>query len=72
MNIIILKTNIPSPQGARRLDPLFRALPGVIRWSVDTEDVDKVLRIEDRGDLTEDRVIGLISSWGYQASRLPD
>ena len=46
MEILVFKTNVEDKKHVRRLFKLFRALQGVLRWNVDLQDHDKVLRME--------------------------
>lgn len=70
--LLILKTNIQTPQQLREIRPLFQRHPFVIDWSVDTEDVDCVLRIEAFVPLTETKVIQLVEAQGFYCDVLPD
>ncbi|MEM6272413.1 MAG: hypothetical protein AAF998_23580 [Bacteroidota bacterium] len=72
MNIIVLKTDIPDQKSAQRLASVFGSQPSIIRWTVDTEDIDKVLRIEDDDTLSEQAVIRLVQRCGVAAAPLPD
>lgn len=46
MDILIFKTNTNSVQQKRKLFPLLRRVPGIIRWTIDLEDTDRILRVE--------------------------
>ncbi len=72
MKLVILKTDIQTVQKVRALSPVFDRHPGILMWSVDTEDVDKVLRIEAVDELSECDVAQLIQPWGVHCEALPD
>lgn len=72
MNVLIFKTDINTRQKANDLKRIFDHHPDVGVWSVDMEDVDKVLRIEATDDLSENEVIQLIRPHGISCEVLPD
>ncbi|MEM7040122.1 MAG: hypothetical protein AAF570_24330 [Bacteroidota bacterium] len=72
MPIIVLKTNIATDKMVRSLKRLFAPHPAVQKWTVDTEDIDNVLRVEARPGLTETDVLNMIRCRGFQGEALPD
>lgn len=50
MNIFVFKTDIDSEYDMEELDELLAKQETILRWNVDREDVDKVLRIESTAD----------------------
>ena len=70
MKLIIVKTNIPSKKKVKKLEPLFNEHVGILKWSVDTEDIDKVLRIEANESLEENEVASLIGQFGYSCEEM--
>ncbi len=72
MHLIILQTNIGDGETAARLEPAFALHPGIYQWSVDTEDIDKVLRVEANDSLTEAEMIRLVHAQGFFATPLPE
>ncbi|MEO6315995.1 MAG: hypothetical protein ABIU63_07040 [Chitinophagaceae bacterium] len=46
MQILVFKTNVASRKKVAALAPYLRNIQGIIKWNVDLQDVDKVLRIE--------------------------
>jgi hypothetical protein len=46
MEILVFKTNLESFKQSRRLYPLLKAIKGILKWNVDFEDNDKILRLE--------------------------
>ena len=61
MNIIVLKTNIDNEQMLNYVHYLFKNVPQVKKWSVDQEDIDKVLRITTSGTINETKIIQMLS-----------
>ena len=51
---------------------LFNNHPGITDWSIDTEDIDNVLRIEAAENLNEHDVISLINTRGFYCDALTD
>jgi len=72
MDILIFKTNIRSKSKAKTLQPIFNNHPVIADWSVDTEDVDKVLRIESTGMLPEVEVIDMVQHLGFYCEVMVD
>jgi hypothetical protein len=46
MEILVFKTTVENMKHVRRLYSLLKSIHGVLKWTIDTEDVDKVLRVE--------------------------
>lgn len=67
-HILIFKTNIHSPIDMEAISPLLDG-PHIIRWSVDREDIDRVLRIEATHDATHE-IIYNIQQAGYHCEEL--
>lgn len=72
MEVYIYKTSIKSQNSAKRLTDLFKCYPTVCRWVVDTEDIDKVLKIESLGNLEERDLIESIRNAGYHCEKFPN
>jgi hypothetical protein len=72
MKLVILKTNIETKQRALILKSLFYNYAQITNWSVDTEDIDKVLRIEAPGNIDQDEIIQLVKTCGFQCEELRD
>lgn len=71
-HILVFKTNIQTQQQIKTLGVIFNHYSQIIEWSVDTEDVDNVLRIVPLGKLKENEIIRLIRSIGFDCEALPD
>ena len=65
MKLLIFQTNIDSKQKVETVQPLFNNHNSILDWSVDTEDIDNVLRIEARENLHETDVINLMTTQGF-------
>lgn len=72
MEILIFKTDIGTKRKVRAVSPVLNSLPVISRWTVDTDDIDNVLRIEACGKHAEEEIIELIRSFGFQCEDLPD
>lgn len=72
MEVLILKTNISSYKKAKRLLPIFNSHPFIKRWSVDTEDIDNVLRIEVAEKQNDHEIIEIVKDQGFYCESLPD
>lgn len=68
--IIILKTDIQSVDKIAELRPVFDNHVGIKKWSIDLEDIDKVLRIEVIPLLTKQDILELMYSCGFQGDEL--
>ncbi len=72
MELLVFETNIKSKKKVKSLKPLFNTHSDILKWSVDLEDVDKVLRIEATPNLSEKEVMNLIRIHGFYIKPLPD
>ncbi len=71
MHTLIFKTNIQSEQALKELDMLLHKTAECIDWSVDTEDIDKVLRVNSSINNTT-QIINTLKQAGYICEELPD
>jgi 3'-phosphoadenosine 5'-phosphosulfate sulfotransferase len=46
MDILVFKTNVRNRKRVNALAPHLENMKGIIKWNIDLQDVDKVLRIE--------------------------
>jgi hypothetical protein len=72
MKLLILRTNIKTKKKVKTIKPLFNNHPTIFNWSVDTEDIDNVLRIEAQDNLSENEIIHLVKTCGFYCEALPD
>jgi copper chaperone len=71
MEIFVFKTNLKFKKHVRHLTPLLDELPGMIRWNVDLQDSDKVLRVVAR-EVSPVTVVNAVRTAGYRCEELPD
>lgn len=60
MELFIYKTNVASSLAIRKLQYILDQQTKIIRWSVDVEDVDKVLKLNVKKGCTEIEFIQLL------------
>lgn len=56
MKLLILKTNIVTYDKMRYVEAIFNNHVSIIDWSVDIEDIDRVMRVEVMDSTTEDDI----------------
>jgi hypothetical protein len=71
LKVLVFRTNIRFKKDLRQVSPVLDKSPGIMRWNVDREDSDKVLRIESLGLQPED-IIHFITRAGYFCEELPE
>lgn len=71
LQIHLFKTNIKGKEDKEQLAPIFKTIPEILRWSVDCEDCDCVLRIETL-EVDESQIISTVQSLGFHCELLPD
>ena len=62
--VAIFKTSIGSKHDLRRVAPFLNTLIADIRWTVDIEDCDRILRVESGVDKA-DQIALVLSSHGF-------
>ena len=72
MELLIFKTDIKTKKKIKEVGSVFKNHPIIMNWSIDTEDIDNVLRIEASGNLSEGEIIHLITTCGFYCEALPD
>ncbi|MEO9531286.1 MAG: hypothetical protein ABJG68_11820 [Crocinitomicaceae bacterium] len=70
MHIHVLKTDLNNLQEVNRIAPILDLHPAIKTWTVDTEDIDKVLRLVCTADLQENQIIPLLTQYGVQLQLL--
>lgn len=70
-HILIFKTNIATPEDRLKVAAVLDQQPFISKWTVDTEDIDRVLRIESAIAATAP-IIHLIRSRNYECAELED
>jgi len=71
VTILVFRTNIRFSKDIRAVGDRLQRLPGLVRWNIDRQDIDKVLRIETTCPDVE-AVIALVQEAGYCCEELPD
>ena len=71
MNILVFKTNIRHKKPVSALSRHMDNMKGVIRWNVDLDDIDNILRVEAR-DLSPRVVEHTLLQAGYVCKELED
>jgi len=71
MNIFIYKTNIQNYHDVKTIERALIPHNNITRWTVDCDDIDKVLRIEATNNNTEE-IAQIITNAGYDCEELPD
>lgn len=69
MEVLIFKTNIDKMQHVRHLYSLLRAIKGILKWNLDTEDIDKILRVETAG-VAPANIETVLQNAGYYCKEL--
>lgn len=72
MKLLILRTNIKTQTHVEDVKTILNSYPVITKWSVDTEDIDNVLRIEAGDHVNELELMHLIRQQGYICENLPD
>ena len=70
--LLIFKTDIKTKKKIKAVKSILDNLPIISKWSLDTEDIDKVLKIEVSGNLNENDLIRLVEPGGFYCEPLPD
>ena len=70
MELLLFKTDIKSNKKVASLKPLFNNHPDIIKWTVDTDDIDNVLKIEATIELAEKDVMDLVRKHGFHIRTL--
>lgn len=72
MKLIILKTDIKTKKKVKKIKPILNNTSVIDKWTVDTEDIDNVLRIEAHDTTNEDEIIKMVHQHGFNCEALPD
>lgn len=70
MEVLVLKTNVTSKEKAQALSAVFDNHQLIRKWSVDTEDCDKVLRIEAHSEFGINEAVALVQLMGFTGDEL--
>ena len=72
MKLFILQTNIKTKKKLNTIKALFNNHSNIIDWSIDLEDIDKVLRVRAIGSFNENDLTCLLNIKGFKGLALPD
>lgn len=72
MKILVFKTDVSSHLELSILATAINGLKGIVRWSVDMHDADRVLKIVAMGEPRESDFIQFVKSQGILCEELPD
>ena len=69
MEILVFKTNLTDTRRISDIEPTLDIHPNIIKWNVDMDDSDNVLRIVSK-DLAPKEVEALLWNAGYYCEEL--
>ncbi|MEP0986037.1 hypothetical protein [Ekhidna sp.] len=72
MKLFILKTNIQSQLQINKLRPVFQKYNHIARWTVDLDDIDRVLKVETKVDSEQSELINLVRKQGIYCEELSE
>ncbi len=72
MNLHIFKTNILTIESLEFIIPVFKENTNILKWSIDIEDVDKVLKVNTQENTSESDIINLVTQKGFFCEVLSD
>lgn len=70
--LFILRTNIKTKKSLKTIKPFLNNHPNIIEWTIDTEDIDNVLKVEATSKLSEHDIINEIKQQGFYCDALED
>lgn len=70
MELLLFRTDIKSNKKVKSLKTVYNNHSDIIKWSVDLEDIDNVLRMEATKNLSEKDIIDLIQVKGFYIKKL--
>jgi hypothetical protein len=71
ITILVFKTDIHNILDIKKVEETIGHLEGILRWNVDLDDIEKVLRIEATHN-DPARITGPVSKAGFFCEELPD
>jgi hypothetical protein len=72
MELLIFQTDIKSKKKVKTINPILNGHSDILKWSIDLEDIDNVLRIEATENLLEEELIDLVKIKGFHIKPLSD
>ena len=70
MELLIFQTDIKSKNKVKSIEPILNNHSDILKWTIDLEDIDNVLRIEATTNLLKEEVIDLIKDKGFYIQTL--
>jgi hypothetical protein len=70
--ILVFKTNIKTKKRVMEVSTILDGLPLLTTWSVDTQDIDNVLRVVITGNVQESDIAKLLLAQGFYCEALED
>lgn len=70
-HVLIFKTNVDSEEQMQQASLLLNATDSVLKWNIDREDIDKVLRIESTLPHIND-IMKIMVDAGFACEELTD
>lgn len=67
---LVFRTNLQNAEEVKRISETMDSLPGIVDWSVDLEDWEKVLRVEGTG-IQKQTVLKTLQNLGVDIRELP-
>jgi hypothetical protein len=67
--VLVFKTNLNAKEDISKIEKGLNNLQGVLDWSVDISDIDKVLRVEANTD-NPFEILSVLHTEGYQCEEL--
>lgn len=71
MEILIFKTDIANRWHLHTAQKIFNGLQGILKWNVDVEDIDHVLRVE-ANDIAPTHIEQVFAQAGYYCEEMKD
>ncbi len=71
LQVVVLKTKIHSEEDVQQLAEVLENVDNILKWSVDRQDSDKVLRVETFNTTTEE-IMDLLGNNQIFCEELPD
>ncbi|MDB5255446.1 MAG: hypothetical protein JWM14_141 [Chitinophagaceae bacterium] len=70
-HVLIFKTNVESEEQLQQASLLLNATDSIIKWNIDREDIDKVLRVESTLPHIND-IMKIMMEAGFSCEELVD
>ena len=71
MEILIFKTDIANRWHLNTAQKIFNTVQGILKWNVDVEDIDHVLRVEAQ-NIPPAHIEQVLSQAGYYCEEMKD